>query len=140
MNANTQNMPSSVGSNSSNSGSVFTVGSYFLVNNPPMSTNANANVISGAPTVNTSLTSCTSSSGASSTSSSSSSSSSTSSTNSNTDEDSVATSNSHATKTNENEPTFRHKHHHLHHHRRHEQAQSMENMPFQDDTNLLHDT
>lgn len=64
MNANTIPAASSVGSNSS----VFTVGSYFLIN--PNATTPTGNA---GPTVNTSLTSCTSSSSASSSSSGSSS-------------------------------------------------------------------
>ena len=107
MNANTVPVATSAGSSSSNSG-VFTVGSYFMINPP-----GNASGIAGGPTVNTSLTSCTSSSSASSSSS----------TNSHHDDDSVSSNGYHS------------KHHH---HRRRDEVQSMENMPFQDDSNLLH--
>ena len=109
MNANTVPVATSAGSSSSNSG-VFTVGSYFMINPP-----SNASGIAGGPTVNTSLTSCTSSSSASSSSS----------TNSHHDDDSGSSNGYHSSK-------------HHHHHRRRDEVQSMENMPFQDDSNLLH--
>jgi hypothetical protein len=128
--------PSSVSSNSSTS--YISINQNLTQSNVPVTT------------VNTSLTSCTSSSGTSSSSSSST-------TSNNDDNDSIASSNGSTTtfalssigasgtkKQDENdENLFRHKSHHHHHHhssshrRNNEQAQSLENMPFQDDTNLL---